>query len=272
MTNVNRSAVASATLVAFSLLVPSTVKAQRTASAAVSTVTAAQPAHAQLIATHMISTRAVAGGRTLPAARTGVHFNATTNSFESSDGSFVSLQDLLNPVPGFGFDYHHLSVINQDLGIKAVIDPVTEWKLAIAERLHRERPHFSGTGFFLLDGGGAYAVPDDSPASTDQPSQQPQVIVVQAEPPSEQTEQQYAEQPDAQTAPEESAPPPDVGQFTLVLQNGTQIQAVAFTRMKDHIIYITSDGSRRTIATTDLDSDATVRVNQERGTMLQPSL
>ncbi len=41
--------------------------------------------------------------------------------------------------------------------------------------------------------------------------------------------------------------------------------------MKDHIVYITADGTRRTIAVTDLDSDATVRVNQERGTTLQLS-
>jgi hypothetical protein len=68
----------------------------------------------------------------------------------------------------------------------------------------------------------------------------------------------------------ESLPPlPDVGQFTLVLRNGSQIQAVAFTRSNDKIVYITVEGSRRTIAVADLDSDATLRVNQERGTPLQ---
>ncbi len=268
----NRSAVTSATLVAFCLLLPGVAKAQRMAPAASPRLAVAQPTHAQPMATHVISTRAVASGRTLPAARVGMRFNAASNSFQSSDGSFVSLQDLLNPVPGFGFDFHHLSVINQDLAIKAVIDPVTEWKLAIAERVLRDTSRFSGSGFFLMDGGGAYAVPVDSGAA-EQPAQQPQVIVVQAAPPSQQTAEQQPDeqQPDAQPAPEESAPP-DVGQFTLVLQNGTQIRAVAFTRMKDHIIYITSDGSRRTLALADFDSDATVRINQERGTMLQPSL
>jgi hypothetical protein len=269
MTKRNRSAVASATLVAFSLLVPCVAKAQRMAPAEGSKFAVQQSAHSQPIRVHAVSMRAATGNRNPPRVLSGVRFNTATNSFESSDGSFVSLQDLLNPVPGFGFDYHRLSVINQDLGIKAVIDPVTEWKLAVAERVHRDRARFSGSGFFLLDGGGAYAVPDDSSAATDQSNQQPQVIVVQAAPPADQNDQQTDQQPDMQTTPEESAPLPDVGQFTLVLQNGTQIQAVAFTRTKDHIVYITSDGSRRTLAVADLDSDATVRVNEERGTMLQ---
>jgi hypothetical protein len=39
--------------------------------------------------------------------------------------------------------------------------------------------------------------------------------------------------------------------------------------MNDQIVYITADGSRRTIAAADLDSDATVRINEERGTPLQ---
>jgi hypothetical protein len=199
-----------------------------------------------------------------------MHFNAATNSFESDDGSFVSLQDLLNPVPGLGFDYHHLSVINQDLPIKALIDPVTELKIAEARRFLRHS-RFTGPGYFILDGGGYYPVSDDSdsssgsaePAPTDQSAhQQPQMIVVQA-PPS----QQAAD--NSQVEADDAAPLPDVGQFTLVLQNGEQLQAVAFTRMNDRIVYITADGNRRTIAATDLNSDATVRINEERGTPLQ---
>ena len=227
------------------------------------TATSRPSAHAQPVATHVASTRASTGSRTPPAARNRVHFNSASNSFESSDGSSVSLQDLLNPIPPPGFDYQFLSVMNQDFAIKAVIDPATEWKLAIAERLWRDRPRFGGSGFYLLDGGGAYAVPDNSAPSqqADQPEQQPQVIVVQAAPPS----QQSAEQ----SAGEDSAPSPDVGQFTLVLQNGTQLQAIAFTRIKDRIVYITADGSRRSIAVADLNSEATVRLNDERGTPLQ---
>lgn len=225
-------------------------------------------AHARPVAAHVVLTRASAGWRTPLPARNGFHFNSATRSFVSSDGVPVSLQDLLNPVPPPGFDYQFLSVMNQDLAIKALIDPATEWKLALAERLLRDRPRVGGGGFYLLDGGGAYAAPDDSASNDsapaqqpDQPAQQPQVIVVQVAPPS----QQSADQP----AAEDSAPLPDVGQFTLVLLNGTQLQAVAFMRVNDRIVYITADGSRRTFAVTDLNSDATVRVNEERGTPLQ---
>jgi hypothetical protein len=229
-----------------------------------STAVRVRPAGAHAAATRMpAARRAVA-----PAPRAAVHFNAATNSFESADGSFVSLQDLLNPVPGLGFDYHHLSVINQDLGVKAFIDPVTELKLAAARRFLRGSG-LRGSGFFLLDGGAYYPLPTDDSASAeqapaDQPAQpqQPQMIVVEAP-----TGQQAADHsPDATG---EEAPLPDVGQFTLVLQNGKQLQAVAFTRMNDQIVYITVDGNRRTIAAADLNSDATVRINEERGTPLQ---
>jgi hypothetical protein len=196
-----------------------------------------------------------------------VWFNTATHSFESDDGSFVSLQKLLDPVPGLGFDDHHLWVIHQDLPIKALTDPVTELKIAEARRFLR-RSRLAGPGYFILDGG-YYPVSDDpdsgpaEPAPADQSAQQqPQVIVVQAPSP-----QQPAD--NSQVEPEDAAPLPDVGPFTLVLQNGKQLQAVAFTRMNDQIVYITADGSRRTIAAAELNSDATVRINEERGTPLQ---
>jgi hypothetical protein len=39
--------------------------------------------------------------------------------------------------------------------------------------------------------------------------------------------------------------------------------------MNGRIIYISNEGGRRTIALSDLDKSATVRVNEERGTPLQ---
>jgi hypothetical protein len=261
----SRTLLAAAILFVASILGAGATQAQRAASAASSRPSA----HARPIAAHMASARSSTGNRFAPvAARNLVRFNPASNNFEASDGSSVSLQELLNPIPPPGFNYQFLSVMNQDLGIKAVIDPATEWKLAVAQRVLRGRQRFGGSGFYLLDGGAAYAVPDESasvdsapPQQSDQPAQQPQVIVVQATPPAQQT----AEQPSL----EDSAPLPDVGQFTLVLRNGTQLQAVAFTRMNDRIVYITAEGSRRSIAVADLNSDATVSVNEERGTPLQ---
>jgi hypothetical protein len=183
-------------------------------------------------------------------------------------GSFFSVGDLLNPYPPPGFDFGFLNAMNQDLGIKAAIDPATEWRLAVAEQVLRSTG-FAGSGYYLLNGGGAYAVPVESEEGeteaeqpTHQAPQQPQVIVVQAPP---------ASAPSAaagQPTPEESALP-DVGQFVLVLRNGTHIQAVAFTRKNDHIVYITADGLRRTVALADVDTQSTVRINEERGTPIQ---
>lgn len=71
---------------------------------------------------------------------------------------------------------------------------------------------------------------------------------------------------------EASASVPDEGQFTLVLNDGRWIEAVAFTRSNDTIVYISPGGSRYTIAANELDTDSTLRVNQERGTPLQSPL
>lgn len=184
-------------------------------------------------------------------------------------GSGLTLQQLLDPVPPPGFDYQYLSAIDSDLAVKAFIDPVTQLRVAAAERFLRGRGRgFGGAGYYLLDGSGYY-YPEESDQAEEPPQQpaqqQPQIIVLQQAP-----QAQPAAQPALAAAPE--APLPDVGQFVLVLRNGTRIQAVAFTSLNGNIVYITADGSRRTIAAADLDSDTTVRVNEERGTPLQLSL
>ncbi|HYL67648.1 MAG TPA: hypothetical protein VEX69_00640 [Candidatus Limnocylindria bacterium] len=191
--------------------------------------------------------------------------SATRNSNDSLgfSGDPLSVQDLLNPFPGFGFNFEHLSALNQDLGIKALIDPATQARLAVAERLLRTT-RFS-PGFFLLDGGGSYVVPV---GADQQPQAQQPIIIVQQPAP-----QPVAEQPPPDsTVVETAAPIPDEGEFTLVLRSGKQLQAAAFTRMSDKIVYITPEGGRRTVAVGDLDSDATQRLNQERGVPLQLSL
>jgi hypothetical protein len=197
---------------------------------------------------------------------------AVPNAFNPTSfaGPGLTLQQLLDPVPPPGFDYQYLSAIDSDLAVKALIDPVTQWRVAEAERTLRATGGFAGSSFYLLDGGGYYLSGESEQVDQSQPpqpppSQQPQIIVLQQAPPT---------QPAAQPAPEtEAAPPaapvPDVGQFILVLRNGTRIQAVAFTNSNGNIVYITADGSRRTIALADLDSATTVRVNEERGTPLQ---
>jgi hypothetical protein len=179
----------------------------------------------------------------------------------------VPLQQLISPVPPYGFNYQYLNSINSDLALKAAIDPATELELNEARRLNCGGV---GTGGYVLFGGGGYAVPEESdqePETEAEPasSSQPQVIVVQV------PAQQSAPQQPTVTQ-EEQAPLPDQGQFVLVMRDGSLLQAAAFTRTANEIIYITPEGMRRTILLSNLDTDATVRVNSERGTQLQLSL
>lgn len=207
-------------------------------------------------------------------------------------GDPLSTQQQLNPFPGFGFDFEHLNGINRDANIKARIDPATQIQIAEAERRRRHREPPSG-GFIFLTGGGAYVLPvdaggvnpDDPQTAQDSGSNQ----TGQAQDASQNAGQQgsqdgqrpiiIVQQPDrgqtegdARLAEEQSANLPDEGEFTLILRSGQEIEAVAFTRMNDRIVYITLNGGRRTVAVREVDIDATVRLNQERGTPLQMPL
>jgi hypothetical protein len=240
------------------LLGPLAAEAQRSA----------MPSAARVSAVHThtasagIATTTRSGGRTSTVPRWRVHSRGSRSDIISS-GALNPFS--FNGAAGVGFADSGLS--NEDLGIKAAIDPATQWRLYEARRYLRSQG-LSGGGYFLLDGGAYYAIPSDSDdsdqAAQDQQPQSQQPIIVQA-PQSEQSDEgaPQAEQEEA------SESLPDVGQFVLVLRNGTEIEAVAFTRMNDRIVYITEDGSRRTVALGDLNSDETERVNQERGTPLQ---
>jgi hypothetical protein len=196
----------------------------------------------------------------------GASSSNMTNGNSSTTGSNliflngfpISLDQLLDPTPGFGFDFEHLNAVNPDLGIKAVIDPITEQRLALAERLLRETP-VAPVSFPIFEGQPVVML-----------EQQPPVIVLQQPPanaPAASGEAQAAPAPLPAEAPQE--PLRDVGAFTLVRRDGTQVSAVAFTIQNDRIVYITSDGLRRSIPIADLDKTATEQLNNDRGTPLQ---
>lgn len=185
-------------------------------------------------------------------------------------GAPVDLQQLLNITPTNGFDWQYVNSINRDLPLKAIVDPVTQLEIAQAEHLLRiGGGQFSGA--YILGGGYGYYMPQEAAetaASADgeemqavgqesSENTQPRVIVLQ--------------QKAAAGQSQESAPPtiPDEAPLTLVLRDGRKIQAIAFTVVDAQIVYITPDGARKTIDIAELDSAATVRLNQENGTPLQ---
>ena len=184
-------------------------------------------------------------------------FNST--STEELVGLQANLGQILNPVPGLGFDYSNLAALNHDLGVRAIIDPITQQELALSERLLQLTPTAPISSSFFAS---------EPVVMLEQ--QPPQVIIVQQ--PQPPVEQATAEAPPSAVPTAVEQPPlPDAGQFVLVLHDGTQIQAVAFTRQSNRIVYITTDGRRRSIAIGDLDTAATRRLNDERGTPLRLS-
>jgi hypothetical protein len=217
----------------------------------------------------------------LPAAPATQHAQASSQSASSpnfsvfpnggdglplSGATSFDLGQILNNVPGLGFDYSNLVALSGNLGEKAFIDPVTQQDLSLAVRL-AQTPGFSG-GFIPFWGYGGYSTPvvEEEP----QQQQQPQVIVLQ------QPVASSTESADTAPASEAAAPPqsllPDVGQFTLVLNNGEKIDAVAFTHQNDQIVYITKDGVRNSFPASDLNVSATRQINQQHGTPLQLTL
>jgi hypothetical protein len=177
---------------------------------------------------------------------------------------------LIGAYPSNGFTFQHQNAINGDLAVKAAIDPVTQIRLAEASRL--SCGNVGASGFFLLDGG--YGMPEtieEAPEAAPAAAPAPQIIVLQEPQPATAAPQESA--PATSAHVEEQAPPlRDEGQFVLVMRDGSQVQAIAFMRSRDSVVYITPDGNRRTVSLADVDSQATIRVNGERGTTLQSSL
>ena len=241
---------------------------------AVRVVTTPQPAH--------VVSRAPIGrpvirqrGETRPAMR--VTANTRENRFANGNRGFgcngLSIQQLLNPTPSFGFNYQYLNAVDQDLAEKAAIDPATQLELREAGRFGCAT--LGGGGYVLWGGGYGYPTPEEveeQPEESSQPAQ-PQVIVVQVPATTAAATGMSAGSStgsSAQSANEASGPAePDEVQFVLVMRDGTQLQTAAFTRSANSIIYITPEGARRSIQISDLDTDATIRANNERGTQLQ---
>lgn len=186
--------------------------------------------------------------------------------FVPSTATSFDLNQLLNNVPGLGFDYSHLAAINGNLGERAFIDPVTQQDIALSEQLARSTPAFAG-GFIPFWGG--YSEPVIEEAEP-QAQQQPRIIILQEPAPAA---ARTAPSPSsAESASQQEPPLPDIGEFTLVLRDGSKIKAVAFSRQNDQIVYITSDGRRNSFPVSDLDRTATQQLNQQRGAPLHLSL
>ncbi|HUO36105.1 MAG TPA: hypothetical protein VMU43_14040 [Candidatus Acidoferrum sp.] len=196
--------------------------------------------------------------------------NGTPDPYINSGGAPFYVDGVLNAGPG-----SPIIGTNSQLGVKAFIDPVTQLELSTFERL-RGNGSYSGLYIPLLP---AYAaVPTDEDESSEayppdqsqgappsaQP-QQPQVIILQEAPQAAAASTEPAQAPQA----EEQQPIRDEGEFLLIFNDGHSENAAAFTRSGDQVVYVTQDGMRQTVPVSEIDLQATQRVNQERGTPLQ---
>jgi hypothetical protein len=132
----------------------------------------------------------------------------------------------------------------------------------------------AGSGLYLLGGEGGIVVPSDDSVAQSTGDQGPVEDATTQDSGGEQYQTEpleafYAKLSGTESEQAAATPVQDEGEFTLVLRDGSRVSALAFTHASDKIIYISPDGDRRTLASADLDADATVRVNQERGTPLQ---
>jgi hypothetical protein len=164
------------------------------------------------------------------------------------------------PAPGFGFDFVHFFAVNRNFGVRALIDLATQLQLALAARIARETPFLAfpfGAPFFASGTPGVIAVP------------QPQVIVVQQPAPVEERPE-LVRQTEAEAAPRrEPEPVAELGELVLVRTDGKIVFAVAFSQVKDRVVYVTREGIRRSFPLSELDADVTRQMNEERGTTLR---
>jgi hypothetical protein len=175
--------------------------------------------------------------------------------------------DNTNDSPGLGFDFPHLAAIARAQG----------------RSTHLGHNEHGGQGSFIpfFYGGYPYyaddleqdqAAPPAPEAPEQQAQPQPQISVMQQ--PSSSHEGAASENETgnlAAGAPAASAEAavPDIGNFVLVRRDGRIVFASLFSVVGTQLQYITPEGIRRTMALTDLDSDATEQMNEARGTTVQ---
>jgi hypothetical protein len=201
------------------------------------------------------------------AQQAGVISTGASRGIAGATGDGATVRTLLEgnfPVPGLGFDYPHLAAINRNLETRALIDPVTQQRLALARQIRRETPAMPVIPFFPMA---------------------PQVIVVQSPPPvivlqqgaqeadegpimrAERVRAATREREAEMEAPAVRAVEPHrvLEEYVLVRKDGGVIHMVAFSARDGRIIYITREGLRRSVALAELDREATILQNEERG-------
>jgi hypothetical protein len=187
---------------------------------------------------------------------------ALTSPVVPSGNTVDSLINGGYPAPGLGFDFTHHAAVNRNLGVRALVDPITQHRLALARQIRRETPVTPITGPIVINSIQVNVLP------------QPPVVIIQEpepEPVDRLENARYAER-----VAEAPQPPPvfyepeqDTSELVFIRRDGSLLFAVAFVTRGERLVYVTRDGQRRSLALADLDLDATRDINEARGASLQ---
>ena len=201
------------------------------------------------------------------AARVQISPSGGFSSGFASDENLSSVNGI-SGVPGLGFDFPHLAAISG-----ASRSNSTQF----GRHGHR------GPGSFMPIFFGGYPYAYDDLSSDQQPQQDDQLSVQPSQlPPQNPVTPQSV--PDEQSTdagtlsgnlsasasePQADAPIPDIGNFILVRRDGRILFASVFSVVGSQLQYVSPEGIRRTLAMSDLDTDATQQMNEARGTTVQ---
>jgi hypothetical protein len=215
-------------------------------------------------------TQVVRSSQATSQAMTGAQVadSASLASFGLSAGSSLgSLTGFSTPDPGFS--YAHQAALNVNLAQKALVDPVTQHRLALERQIRRETPIVPLFPFF--------------PTTQVIIVQQPPVVIINepagrddeggltlaagpAAPRRRMPEPEIVEIPREVAAPAEPAAPlPDLDEVVLVRRDGKLVFVVGYSTQGERLVYVTRDGFRRSMLLNELDAQATRAFNEERG-------
>jgi hypothetical protein len=214
------------------------------------------------------------GGRATTPAGGAVHASgsrrASSGAVGGAHGSTARLH--VNPFSVYGVPTPYHFAPGNDIGIRAPSGFGGGRPAGTGYTGEHKRHRDGYPEFFILDGGYWYA---GDVANGDDAAPQQDVAQQQSDDQSQDNGQRAARADNiaAVQQPEpEAAPVPDVGSYTLILRDGSEVDAIAFTRSNDNVVYITPEGGRRTIAIQKIDVDSTLQINEDRGTPLRTPL
>ncbi len=196
--------------------------------------------------------------------RTTARHKAQILSPVATVSSGTRVENLLQgdfPVPGLGFDFPHHAAVNRNLEVRALVDPITKQRLALAREIRREAPVVPAFPIIFFT----------APVIV-----VPPVVIVQQPVPERPQVQQIVERvryeeptPETAAAPLPPVPVRELDELIFIRRDGTVTFAVAYSIRGDRIVYITPEGLRRSMLLAEIDLEATEQLNEERGTSLR---